>query len=365
MRVGIDARMLHYQRAGIATYVSGLLRGLRAVAPDLALTALVSARSTEDVCTDVPQVRILTPPHHRWEQITLPLELMLHRFDVLHSPDFIPPFRRGSRSVITVHDLAFLRFPHLLTDDSRRYYGQIGNAVKSADVIIAVSQATRRDLVERVGAPADRIVVILEAADPTFQPASDDEILRVREHYNLPEDYFLFVGTLEPRKNLAGLFRAYARLRSRSVSLPVLAIGGQPGWLAEDLPRLVGELKLNDYVHFLGRVRSEFLPALYSGATALVYPSLYEGFGLPALEAMACGTPVIASSAGALPEVCGNAAILVDPLAISELANAMDRVARQPSLRQELVGLGFARVAEFTWEATATATLDAYRRAAP
>jgi len=265
-------------------------------------------------------------------------------------------------AVVTIHDLAFLKWPELLTAQSRRYYGQVARAVRSADRVIAVSARTRDDLIELVDAPARRIDVVYEAADRRFARVEPAAVAAVARRLGLPERYFLFVGTREPRKNLRRLLDAYALVAEPAA--PDLVVAGRPGWLAEDLGGQAAALGIARRVHFTGEVEDEDLPALYSGALAFVFPSLYEGFGLPTLEAMACQTPVIASTGGSLPEIVGPAALLIDPFDVPALARAMERIWREPALREELVERGLARAGQFSWRRAAEETLDVYRRAA-
>jgi glycosyltransferase involved in cell wall biosynthesis len=365
LRVVVDARLVTYQRAGIGTYLLSLLASLRDVVGREQLLVLISRRDPDVVrrLPDLPTRAIWTPPHHRLEQVALPLELAAIRGDVYHAPDFIPPFVRRVPAVVTIHDLAFLKWPELLTAQSRRYYGQVARAVRSADRVIAVSTRTRDDLVELVDAPARRIDVVYEAADARFRPADGAAVAEVRRRLGLPERYFLFVGTREPRKNLRRLLEAYA-LVADDLEAPDLVIAGRVGWIDEDLEGQATILGVGARVHFTGGVADEDLPALYSGAVAFVLPSIYEGFGLPTLEAMACETPVIASTGGSLPEIVGDAGLLVDPFNVSALAAALGRIWREPGLRGEMVERGRARASQFSWRRAAEETLDVYRRAA-
>ena len=365
MRVVFDARLVTYQPAGIGNYVMSLLGAMRGQA-QAELTVLISRKDPNlaERLRPLAARRVWTPPHHRFEQLALALELLPVRADVYHAPDFIPPFLRRLPAVVTVHDLAFLRMPELLTSDSRHYYGQIHLAVRHADRIIAVSNRTRRDLVELVGAPAGRIDVVYEAADPRYGLVDEGTVARSRSRFGLQRDYLLFVGTREPRKNLARLLEAYAWLVARRSDAPELVVAGRTGWLADDLEARAETLGLADQIRWLGGVDAEALPGLYAGAVAFVFPSLYEGFGLPVLEAMACGTPVVASTGGALPEIAADAALLVDPLDVEALASTMARVVAEPALRDELRERGRARARRFSWQAAAEQTLDVYRRAA-
>jgi glycosyltransferase involved in cell wall biosynthesis len=365
LRVAVDARLVAYQPAGIGNYTLSLLAGLADLVDREHLVALISRKDTL-VAQTLPVVdrrRLMTPPHHRLEQAALAAELVGLDVDVYHAPDFVPPLARRFPAVVTVHDLAFVRWPELLTAESRRYYGQIGRALESAERTIAVSRCTRDDLVELLGADPRRIDVVHEAADPRYRPATPDEIASARARHGLPDEYFLFVGTREPRKNLGRLLEAYASVATQP-GCPGLVVVGRAGWLGEDLEARARSLGIAERVVFTGGLPSDELVAIYSGALAFVFPSLYEGFGLPALEAMACGAPVVAARAGSLPEVVGDAALLVDPLDSAHIAAGMARVWREPSLRAELIERGRAQVGRFSWRRAAEETLDVYRRAA-
>jgi glycosyltransferase involved in cell wall biosynthesis len=364
LRVALDARLLAHQRAGIGNYLLGLLAGLRQLGQEDRLVVLTSRKHdpNDPALAGLRRRALLTPPHHRWEQLGLAAELAPLRVDLYHQPDFIPPLRRRFPAVATVHDLAFLRLPGLLTPDSRRYYGQVGAAVRSAERTIAVSERTRQDLLELVGAPAERVEVVYEAAGSAFRPQPAERVADARVRWRLPEGYFLFVGTREPRKNLDRLLLAYARL-VEAPSAPDLVVVGSPGWLADELGPRAAALSIAPRVRWLVGVPPSDLPALYAAAVALVLPSLYEGFGLPVLEAMACGTPVACADAGALPEVAGGAAVLFDPTDVAAIADALGRISREPALRSELRARGLERAAAFSWRRAAEETLDVYRRA--
>jgi glycosyltransferase involved in cell wall biosynthesis len=323
------------------------------------LLVLEAARSTAPVAPGARRRPLHTPSHHRWEQLLLPLELLPRRLDVLHSTDFIPPFVRRCRSVITVHDLAFLRWPEHLTADSRRYFnGQIARAVKSADAIVAVSQATKRDLVELAGAPAEKITVVYEAPGFDLQPIDRALAAGWLSEHGLPADYFLFVGTFEPRKNLPRLIEAFTLVRERGYRGKLL-LAGSPGWLAEPILEAVRQHPEDVLIRELDPTE---LPYLYGGARALAWPTTYEGFGLPVVEAMACGTPVLTSNVSSLPEIAGEAALLVDPGDVEAIASGLRRLAEDDGLRGELSAKGLARAAGFSWERAARETLDVYHR---
>lgn len=367
MRIGIDARLVYYRQAGISQYTLRLLEQLAAIDPDDEFTVLQSRkdRSTLIHQPNFRQHLLWTPPHHRLEQLALPLEIAPLDLHVLHSPDFIPPFRRNCRSVITIHDLNFLLYPHFLTPESARYYGQIDQAVRNCDHIIAVSESTKRDIIRLTGAPEHKITVVYEAAHPIYRPLQDAQLCQaVKDKFEICGDFVLFVSTIEPRKNVPTLLMAYKQLLDNYRAPVTLALGGEKGWLFDEVFALVEKLGLQERVRFLGRVSPEDLLGLYNAAKLLVHPAFYEGFGLPPLEAMACGTPVIVSNTSSLPEVVGDAAMLVEPTDADGLAVAIWRVLSDNGLRKQMVHKGLQRARLFSWEKAAQETLAIYRRLA-
>jgi glycosyltransferase involved in cell wall biosynthesis len=362
--IALDARLVYYRReSGIGQYIVHLARWLPRLDPGTAYTLLHSRKDGANLA-DAPNARradLWTPSHNRFEQWALPVELARLRFDLLHSPDFIPPFRGRFRRVITVHDLTFLRYPEFLTAESRRHYnGQIARAVAIADHILADSHATQADLVERLGVPAGKISVVWLAANPRFR--SHPDAPSVLGRLGLPPRYLLFVGTFEPRKNVAGLLRAYRGLADRDADAPPLVLCGRRGWLFDETIGQIDKLGLRERVIFLEAPGDEDLAAIYNGASALVLPSYYEGFGLPVLEAMACATPVIISDRGSLPEIAGDAALVVNPDDVEALTGAIARVLSDEDFRADLKRKGLARAAEFSWERCARETLAVYHR---
>ncbi len=364
MRIGIDARIVAYRRGGIASYIVHLLPALAALDARNVYFALRSPRDRTpgEAAANVRRVTVWTPPHHRLERWTLGLEVARLQLDLLHSTDSIPPARGARRFVVTVHDLNFLYYPQFLTAESRRYYNdQIAWAVGRADHILADSEATRNDLHRLLGVPLEKVTTVYLAADPAFRPLPAAEVERALASYGLAPGYLLFVGTLEPRKNLPGLLSAYRILLDRrQVDAPLLLVGGR-GWLYEETFQRVEKLGLAGRVRFLENVADADLPALMNGAALLATPSFYEGFGLPALEAMSCGTPVVVSNRGSLPEVVGQAAVQVDPDDPASIAAGIARLLHDAGLRARLREEGLAQAARFTWEETARQTLAVYQ----
>lgn len=367
MRIGFDARMSFYSSAGLGRYINGLLGGLASIDHENQYLVFHS-RKDRSIPQRPPNYRtrlLWTPCHHPLEQATLPVELSFARLDLLHSPDFIPPLHRRIASVITVHDLAFLYYPQYLVPEARRYYGQIGAAVKSAEAIIAVSQHTKKDLIEQLGVPEGKVHVVYEAANPLYRPLGEVAFGSPQRVVAIPQPYILFVGTLEPRKNLPALLRAMAQIKGQRASrTPRLVMAGGKGWLYQESLDLVGQLGLTEETLLFGPAAPEELLWLYNRAELLVLPSVYEGFGLPVVEAMACGTPVVVSRTSSLPEVAGDAGLLVDPADSEALAEAICRVLDDQALREKMRQAGLQQAGRFSWESTARETLDVYHKAA-
>lgn len=282
--------------------------------------------------------------------------------DLIHYPSNIGPLVGSSPSVLTVHDLSFMREPRWFTSSRARYY-RIGVARSAARArrVVADSQATADDLIRFLQIPAETIDVVHLGVDERFRPAPEHECVRVREAYELPQQYFLYSGTLEPRKNLVRLIDAWSSIADTCDR--DLVIAGRDGWKTESVRKAAAASTHADRIHFPGFVSDEDLVPLISGATAFVWTSLWEGFGLPPLEAMACGTPVLTSNTSSLPEVVGEAALTVAPEDAEAIAEGMLRLSRDEKLREELRAAGIARAAKFRWERTADALLDTYRKA--
>lgn len=371
MRIAIDAHSVGTGLAGNESYATNLIEALAQIDQVNKYTLYVTKPEAVDRFTDRWanfQVR-RTLPHSPVIRIPLTLSAELRRnpVDILHVQFTSPPFS-PCKIVSTIHDLAFEHLPETF---KRRSWMQLRLTVrrtaKKAAHIITVSEYSRRDIIETYGIKAERITVTPEAAPPDFGPVDDaKELQRVRQTYGIVGDYILTVGSIQPRKNIDRLIAAYHHLRVNRPTgkLPKLVLTGKCAWLYSETLRTIENYRLEESVIVTGYVPHGDLPALYSGALCFVYPSYFEGFGLPPVEAMSCGTPVIVGNRTSLPEVVGSAGILVDPFDIDSIASAIASLIDDPSLRSSLRAKGLARSAEFSWLETARQTLNVYRKVA-
>lgn len=366
-RIVLDGLPLQVRSAGVAVYTRCVVQAMARLRPASEFVLFGPPRrevEPTDWPANVRWKRSLRYPLVMGVPAAAPRLIGLERVvacDLFHATAYTAPHTRDVPVVVSVHDLALVRFPELGSVHLRGVPARTRRAVAGARLVLGSSEATRRDLIELLQVPAERIRVVYLGCDAVFRPLPGDSArLHVRERYALDAPYLLHVGTLEPRKNLACLIGAYARLRAARGDAPLLLLVGERGWQYEALFRRVEALALREHVRFAERVPTADLPALYGAATAFVYPSLYEGFGLPPLEAMACGTPVVCSNTAALPEVTGDAALLVDPHDESALAAAMQRVLDDAALRSSLRDRGLERARLFSWERCARETLAAY-----
>lgn len=354
--IGIDgSRLSIAQRTGTETYTWEILRALAALAPDAPIRLYLNARASLDAF-DFPWESRLIPFPRFWTHARLSWEVARHPPSLLWVPAHVIPVNHPS-SIVTVHDLGYLHHPEGHTAGQRRMLDRATRwSTRIADRIIAISETTKRDLVDYYHVPESRIVVIPHGASEDFRPLSDAEAEQVRQRYGLIEPFVLAVGTIQPRKNYDGLARAMT-LVARAGLPHHLVIAGRPGWLADDVRRRIAESGANDRIRFLDYVPADDLPALYGASDVVAFPSWYEGFGLPAVEAMRCGVPVVVSNRGALPEVVGDAALIVEPADEKALAGAIINVASDAALRRNLVARGLARGHEYSWRASAERTL--------
>jgi glycosyltransferase involved in cell wall biosynthesis len=379
MRITIDYTPAVHQRAGIGRYTRGLIRALGRLDTNNQYKLLVLGRAgAHYVPTGLAaNFRLrFAPISDRWATILwyrmnlpLPVDLFAGRADLFHGPSFtLPP--SFTPSLLTVHDLSFLRYPQGAHPRLLAWLVKaVPRSLERARHVLADSESTRADLIELMQVPADRITIVGAGIEERFQPITDLETLaQVRTRYQLPDRFILGVSTLEPRKNLTGLIAAYNRLMSdgdRSIAADLhLVIAGGKGWLYEDIFAAAKASSIHDRIHFAGFVPDEDLPALYSLASIFAFPSHYEGFGIPILEAMACGTPVVCADNSSLPEIAGDAALLIEATDTDALADAMRQLLIETSLREKLIRRGYEQARKFTWEKAAQRLLRVYRQVA-
>jgi glycosyltransferase involved in cell wall biosynthesis len=372
MRIAIDATSIPRLMAGAGVYTYNLIRALAEVDHENEYVVFTRSDAFDDLRRGTPPFEVVRvkapsrPARLLWEQTVLSRELLRRRIDVLHSPHHTAPvLARGVRRVITFHDLTFFVLPGRYPPTRRLYFQTVSRlTARLADALICPSNAVRDDILRLLKVDPSRVRAIAEAAAPAFRPLDDAAAVeRLRLKHLLPERFVLSVGSLEPGKNRTTLLRAYAKLREQGIEQKLVVVG-QRAWRYEGDFRLAEELGLKRDVVFAGYVSPEDMPALYNAADLFVFPSLYEGFGLPVLEAMACGVPVVASNVSAVPEVAGEAALLVDPSDVRQICDAVERLLRDDTLRSALRERGLQRAAEFRWEKAARETVEVYGQAA-
>ncbi len=368
-RIAINAHLLGteegYRRAGVSRYIHSLLTNVLREDPEGDYTVFVNSRCALSLSGDFKPSRLPTGrPLVRiiWEQTCQPLQLMKEGIALLHSPVNVQPLLLPCKGVVTVTDLSFMIFPEAFRPGQRLYQRWFTRwSVRRADRVIAISTNTAQDVVRFFDVPVDRVAVIFPGVDAHYRPIEDQQQLgQFRRLRGLPDRFVLFVGTLEPRKNLLMLLQAYAAFRRGGGGYKLALVGGK-GWLYEPILSAIDALDLANEVILPGFVAEEELPLWYNAAEALLYPSLYEGFGLPPLEAMACGTPVVVSNASSLPEVVGDAGLLVDPHEPAPWTEALERLWCDSAYRADLSARGLERAREFSWSRMARATIGVYR----
>ena len=367
--IALNAHLLSgeasYRSAGIHGYIYNTLAHLPDAAPHADFTVYVGAGAPPahdwTVCrttlpTRKPLVRIF------WEQFVAPLKLARARPDLLHGMAFALPLAWAGPSVLTIYDLSFLHYPDRLSAFRRWYLTTITTlSTLRATRIIAISESTKADVTILLDVSPDRVDVAYPGVSAAFSPHPPAEVAAFRRREQLPDRFIMVLGTLEPRKNLALLLRAYARLPERNTVKLVLA--GGMGWGADPLLALIEDLSLTADVILPGYIPDETLPLWYNAAELFAYPSLYEGFGMPLIEAMACGCPVIASHTSSLPEAVGTAGELLPPDDVEAWAATLTRLLADPVRRAEMAERGRAQAHRFTWQRTAQQTAHTYRRA--
>lgn len=372
MKVAIDVRTVLSNRSGVGNYVLHLIQNLKKVDPESIYYFLCLKKNLPFLGSFAPeQSPLLTVFSHEshpwgdfWEHFVLPVRLMKKGIDIFHGPASLIPFRKDHyRVVVTIHDLVAFLFPETIPLKYGAYMRYLlRQAVKRANKIISVSFHTRQDLIEILKVPSEKIVVIHEAPSPIFHPYDPMEVRTfLKERYGIQKKYIYHLGNIKPRKNLIVLLEAFTRVCRELGPEYQLVVSGQKGWLIRSLSHFLKNYPNRDQVLFTGYVPVEELPFFMNGAELFVFPSLYEGFGLPVLEAMSCGTPVISSNRSSIPEIIGSAGILIDPTDTQELADRIILLLRNSEERKRLSLSSREQAARFTWEDVARKTLEVYR----
>jgi glycosyltransferase involved in cell wall biosynthesis len=353
--IGVDAsRSVSVQPTGTELYSRHLIEALLSRAPDHFFFRLYFNQPPQTEIQNLKSKIRVIPFPRLWTHVRLSTEMILRRPDLLFVPAHVLPIIHPRRSVVTVHDLGYLYFPEAHPPRQRWYLDRSTRwHTASAAHLLADSAATKRDLIEKYHANPDRITVAYPGLDPSIKRVDDpNEIARVQAKYNAEGDYVLYLGTIQPRKNLQRLIAAFFQLPTSNLRL---LIAGKRGWYVDELLK-----QANDRVKFIGYVDAVDKNALLSGATAFVFPSLYEGFGFPVLEAMACGVPVLCSNSSSLPEVAGDAAVLVNPLEVDDIAQGSSEIMTNKDLRRTLIERGYQQAQKFTWQACADVVLKVF-----
>jgi glycosyltransferase involved in cell wall biosynthesis len=370
--IAIDYTAAYEQGAGIGRLVRDLVAALAAEDPDTPYKLFVAGATQTDL-PDAPGANFTWVPTRvtplwfarLWYRARLPwpVESFVGPVKLFHAPDFtLPPTLPGTRTLLTVHDLSFVRAPETSTPILKRYLDRVVPwSVARADHVLADSQATKDDLIDLYGTSPEKITVLLSGVDVRYQPVTDAaRIQSVREKYDIPKGPYIFsIGTVQPRKNYSRLVEAIHQLGPDFAHVN-LVIGGGKGWLDAPIFQKVKELGMSEQVRFTGFVDDDDVPVLYSAAKVTAYPSLYEGFGFPIVESMACGTPVVTSNVSSMPEVAGDAALSIDPYDVTALAKALRTLLTDETLRETLVKRGYDQAARFTWKKAAVQLKSVY-----
>ncbi len=354
MRIGIDARKMH--DFGIGTYIRNLLRHLARIDQETEYVVLARPENCQAVAALGANFRTVSessPTYSVVEQLRIPFALRRERVALFHAPHYVLPPLVRCRSVVTIHDCIHLMFPQYLPNRLALKYAHtsIRLAARRATRVMTVSESSKRDILRFVNVPPEKIDVIYNAYDERFsvEPREED-VVRVRERYQLHDEFVLYAGNVKPHKNLERLIAAFHLVRDRGLDHLKLVVIGDEISKYTALRRAVHRHQLHKYVRFLGYMPEETLAVMYRLAGVFVFPSLYEGFGLPPLEAMASGTPVVTSNVSSLPEVAGDAAVLTDPYDPEAIADGIQRVLTDETLRADLRRRGLERAHQFSWE---------------
>jgi len=375
MKISIDLTSIPNQKTGVGKYAMALIKALGKFDNENYYWIFVKRNQAEDfnpkkknfhivLCSNILQSKIL---RILWEQFILPLYIKRLKIDLLHSIHYTIPLFAGCKVVVTFHDMTFFLFPekHIFI---KRLFFKLFIYISSwrANRLIAVSESTKRDIIKFLNVNNNKIDVVYEAIDPKYYILKNESMtLWIRNKYSILNKFILYVGTLEPRKNIIRLIQAYHNLLTKKLINHQLVIVGKKGWHYQEIFNMVNKLGLNEgrqKIIFTGYVPEEELPFLYNAADVFIYPSLYEGFGIPPLEALACGVPVISSNISSLPEVVGDAGILIDPYNVQEISQAMFEMSKNQKKRAQFKIKGLKRAQEFSSEKLANETIKVYEK---
>jgi glycosyltransferase involved in cell wall biosynthesis len=379
MHIGINAQLLsfsqNYRNGGVSRYIRYLLTALAQQPGEHTYTVFVNGQGIIERMAQHPQISYISAPWPEsqpaarvaWEQLVLPQLLSQRRIDVLHSPVNVLPERmpRHCASVVTLHDLAFLRFPHVLTRTKRIYHRTFTvRSMKRATMLLTVSDSTQRDAHTLAHIPLERMQTVYPCIDERFSQIPDETAIQnFRAQQSLTNGYILYMSTLEPRKNVPALIEAYAQLRQRDGVKEKLVLAGGKGWLYDTIFARVKELELENEVIFPGFVADAEQTLWYHAASIFAFPSLYEGFGFPVAEALACGIPVVTSNISSLPEAGAGLALCVDPHNVEELAEALHHAITDPILRNKCKAMAPTVAQQFSAHTMAERTREVYEQA--
>jgi len=380
MKIGINAHYLQKNGSGITSYLFNLINNLLLIDQKNEYLLIFNNQENnlfiDNIYPNLKQ-KVSSPLNYRlkekslksqlikvaWEKLFLVYEIKREKVEIFHDPAFSAPLLGSIPVIVTVHDLAFLRYPHAFTWKTLCYFKAfLKQTLRRADIIISVSESVKKDLLDLYEISANKIVVIHEGTDEYFKKLyNKEDINRIKKKYKISGDYLLSVSAINPRKNIIRILHAYKILLDKKIDIKLVLVG-KKAWLYQNIEKELVKLHLSNKVIFTGHISKEELRILYNGASVFLYPSLYEGFGLPLLEAMACGTPVITSNISSMPEVVGPAGVLVNPLKCEEIAEGIIKLITDKGLRYKKICLGFERVKKFSWKETAKKTLSVYEK---
>lgn len=380
MKIVFDAKSVGdtSKNSGVVNYARNLINELKKAEPKNDYSFYFNAFKANEVKRAEENIRRLDPKtEYRFSRIPskllriffrlfgttlFPIEFVLGKLDVLHllAPVVELPKTYTGKTVMTVHDLTFIKHPQYHPEVVINLVKVFPKLAQKVDFIIADSQATKNDLVAHTGVSEKKVTVVYLAADEKFRPLGKNKVLEVIEKYKLSNPYIMFVGSFEPRKNIVGLIQAFSLVKQKIKTLDLVLVG-RKGWLFEPILKEIKNSPCQDSIRWLDKVGDGDLPALLNGTAVFAYPSFYEGFGLPILEAMSCGVPVVCSNSSSMPEVGGDAAYYVNPDSIEDIAKGILTVINDSKLQRQMIQRGLTRAKNFSWEKTAKETLDVYR----